>query len=107
MIKVVDPVKFIAAVIACSSVLFGAFFFMDARHAQAESQVKLAEEQAKLKRYTVYTLKELELEGYINRLELFQAIPTESRREYHVQEIMRLTLKVRSMQIKLGAAPNE
>ena len=103
----VDPMKLVAAVIACSSILFSSFFFMDARHAQAAEHVKLAAEQAKLKRYTVYSLKELELEGYINRLEMFTALPKELRREYHEKEIMRLTLKVRSMQVKLGAAPNE
>ena len=80
---------------------------MDARHAQATEQIKLAEEQAKLKRYTVYSLKELELDGTINRLELFRAIPEKSRTEYHSKEIDRLTLKVYSMQQKLGAAPNE
>ena len=105
--KNVDPIKFIAATVACSSVLFGAFFFMDARHAQADAQALLAEEQAKLKRYTSYSLKELELEGLINRLEFYMAVPAASRLDYHVKEIARLTRKIELMQTKLGAAPNE
>jgi hypothetical protein len=103
----IDPAKLVGVIIACSSVLFTSFFFMDTRHAQAEEHAKLAEEHAKLKRYTVYSLKEVELDSYINRLELFRAVPQEMRREYHEKEIMRLTLKVQSMQVKLGAAPNE
>ena len=107
MMKTVDPIKLIAVIITCSSVLFSSFLFMDARHAQADDQARLEAEQSKLKRYTVYTLKELELEGLINRLEFYMAIPTDARLEYHIKEIDRLSRKIELMQIKLGVAPNE
>lgn len=77
------------------SVILGAFLFLDDRHAHAE-------EFQELKRYTVYSLKEVELDSAVSRLNIILNIPVVERRPWQTREIQRLELRVKVMQTKLG-----
>lgn len=89
------PVKVATAATAIAGVAFGSFLFLDDRHAQAA-------EFKELKRYTVYSLKEVELDSTTSRLEILFNIPVAERRDWQVREIKRLERRVRLMQVKLN-----
>lgn len=89
------PVKVATVATAIAGIAFTSFLFMDDRHAKAE-------EFDNLKRYTVYSLKEAELDTTTSRLEILFNIPTAERRDWQVREIQRLERRVRVMQIKLN-----
>lgn len=88
------PAKIATTAVAIAGTVLGGFIFMDDRHAQAE-EVKA------LKRYTVYTLKEVELDSAIARLEIILSIPVAERHVWQVREIDRLERRVQLMQLKL------
>lgn len=89
------PVKIGSVSTAIAGVILGAFLFLDDRHAHAE-------EFQELKRYTVYSLKEVELDSAVSRLNIMYSIPLSERREWQTREVRRLELRVKVMQTKLG-----
>lgn len=89
------PVKVATTATAIAGVSFGSFLFMEDRHAQAD-------EFEELKRYTISSLKEVELDTTTARLEILFNIPVAERREWQVREIKRLERRVRVMQAKLN-----
>lgn len=89
-------VKLAVGIITIISSLFGSFFFMDSRHAKA-SEVEA------LKIYTTYTVKELQLDAVIHKLEMLLAVPETERRPWQKREIVRLNLHVEVMQNKMVA----
>jgi hypothetical protein len=95
------PIKVVTAATAIAGIAFGSFLFVDDRHAHAD-------EFKNLKQYTVSSLKEVELDSAMARLETLMNIPIAERRDWQVREIERLDLRVRVMQIKLAVeAPKE
>ena len=87
-------IKMTTGLITIIGAVFAIFFFMDDRHAQAG-------EVESLRNYTVYSIKELELEAVTSKLEIFLAIPASERRDWQLREIKRLEFRIKVMQRKM------
>lgn len=87
-------IKMTTGLLTIIGAVFAVFFFMDDRHAHADNVESL-------RQYTVYSIKELELEAVTSKLEIFLAIPVDERRDWQKREIERLEFRIKIMQRKM------
>lgn len=89
------PVKIATTASLIAGTVLGAYLYVDDRHAHAD-------EFQELKQYTIYSIKEVELESTMARLEIMLNIPIVERRPWQIREIGRLENRVEHLQLKLG-----